>query len=117
MKKLGKYFVEPFKNVRTENTFKNQVIMYIDNDSSKEHLRIFQSYTSIICIIDMDNYTIWVSDKWNFSITTAKYFYQFLFKFLNIHVTKKDVESALERGYIESGNLKTYEFFIYENLK
>ena len=112
MKKLDRYFVEPLKSVRTETAVKNQLIMYVDNDSSKEHLRIFQSYASTICIIDMDKYIIRVSDKWNFSITTAKYFYQFLFKFLNIHVTKKEVENALECGYIRSGNLEIYEFLI-----
>lgn len=61
---------------------------------------IFQSYNSIICIIDYSTKTICFGRDWDYSRTTLIYLYQFLNN-NNIYLSnKKEVENAMDEGSI-----------------
>ncbi len=89
----GSYKVDFLKSERTGESVKNQVIIIIRTGSV--NMNIFQSYESIICVIDYNEDTIHVGVDWDYSKTTAKYFYQFLREYLMIeNVNKKTIEKA-----------------------
>lgn len=61
----------------------------------------FQSYDTIICCIHHASAFISITDYWDYSITTSKYFYQFMEENLtDYRPCKKDVLRWLKLGYI-----------------
>ena len=42
------------------------------------NIKMFQSYDSLIAIYDRDNNKLVIGRHWDYSVTTIKYFYQFL---------------------------------------
>lgn len=70
----------------------------------------FQSYDTTICCIHHASAFISISNYWNYSVTTSKYFYQFMEENLTDHrPCKKDVMRWLKAGYIpaEENYLRT----------
>lgn len=67
-----------------------------------EFKKVFQSYDSIICIINYENSTIEIWRHWDYSRTTTKYFMQFMRKFWE--QTSKTIRKAIENGFL--GNFK-----------
>jgi hypothetical protein len=53
----------------------------------------FQSYSTLIAI-ELNDGSIYVSDKWDYSITTLKYFKLFL----GISHTKKEIQKMIDDG-------------------
>lgn len=49
----------------------------------------FRSYKSVICVYNRPSATIVVDEKWNYSATTRKYFYQFLREYTGHNVRSK----------------------------
>lgn len=113
--KKGSYKVNFLESKRTGEIVKNQVIITIHTDN--DNMNIFQSYESIICVIDYNEDTIHVGVDWDYSKTTAKYFYQFLRKYLMIeNANKKTIEKALETGFLTVFNFRKFCIFLDENL-
>lgn len=80
---------------------KNQVV--IKTNSAKSKMIYFQSYDSTICAVDFSNDTIYIGERWDYSITTMKYFYQFLSSYLCLEdMNKKKIEKGIEIGFIEN---------------
>lgn len=70
----------------------------------------FQSYDTTICCIHHASAFISISNYWDYSVTTSKYFYQFMGENLtNNRPCKKDVTRWLSLGYIpaEENYLRT----------
>lgn len=81
-------------------TIKNNQFVIINGN-----IVAFQSYKTIIAIYDKDTRNLQISNKWNFSRTTSKYFYQFLRDYCSIYIsTKKDFEFYLKENGIECVN-------------
>lgn len=77
------------------NKVVNQFVIINGTDTS------FQSYDTVICSIHCGSAFISLSDYWDYSITTSKYFYKFLEENLtNYKPCKKDVMRWLELGFI-----------------
>lgn len=80
------------------NKVANQFVIINGTDTT------FQSYDTTICSIHCGSAFISLSDYWDYSTTTARYFYQFLEENLtNYKPCKKDVTRWLELGYIPAG--------------
>ena len=94
----------------------NQVVMIINTKDN--HTEIFQSYDSLICKVDYNKKQIVVSNKWNYSITTLKYFYQFLKEYVGIDLScKKSIESAFKGCKIFVDKAQCFfDFILDENL-
>lgn len=110
------YRMEFLKSARTEEPVRNQAVMIINTEDN--HMEVFQSYTSLICKIDYNKKKIIVSSKWNYSITTLKYFYQFLREYVGIDLScKKNIESAFEVHKIFVDKVQCFfDFILDENL-
>lgn len=78
------------------NKASNQYIIDIEGKT------IFQSYNSIIAILDYNSNTITIGRDWDYSVTTSKYLYNFLSEFISPINSKKQLGSWLEDGVIES---------------
>lgn len=71
----------------------NQFIINNGNDY------VFQSYLSLIASYNDDTKVLLVSDKWNYSKTTLKYFYQFLREYTPYTVrTKQEFERIIKNN-------------------
>lgn len=84
-------------NMRTHAGFpaKNQ---YVIRENGKVY---FQSYESIIAEIDYtttDSPIITLGYYWNYSNTTRKYLYKFLYEVLGISVNKAEIIKEIRRG-------------------
>lgn len=110
------YKVEFLKSARTKEHVRNQAVMIIN---TKDNLtEIFQSYNSLICKVDYNKKKITVGSKWDYSITTLKYFYQFLREYAGIDLScKKNIESAFEGRKIFVDKAQCFfDFILDENL-
>lgn len=110
------YKVEFLKSARTNEPVRNQVVMIINTKDN--HTEIFQSYTSLICKVDYNKKKITVGSKWDYSITTLKYFYQFLREYVGIDLScKKNIESSFEGRKIFVDKAQCFfDFILDENL-
>lgn len=85
-------------NMRTHagSLAKNQ---YIIRENGKVY---FQSYESIIAEIDYttNSPTITLGYYWNYSNTTRKYLYKFLYEVLGISVNKAEIMKEIKSGKI-----------------
>lgn len=110
------YKMEFLKSARTKEPVRNQAVMIINTEDN--HMEVFQSYTSLICKVDYNKKQIVVSNKWNYSITTLKYFYQFLKEYVGMDLScKKSIESAFEDRKIFVDKAQCFfDFILDENL-
>ena len=76
--------------VNPYDTVKNQFIISVS--TKKGYKRIFQSYDTVIAVID-ENRQVWLDRySWDYSTTTGKYRNQFLGE--NIAETRKKIKSG-----------------------
>ena len=68
--------VENFTSSRTGREVANQFLIVIKTDKGTK--RVFQSYSSVIAIIDEQGHVTLDCNKWDYSVTTGKYRNQFL---------------------------------------
>lgn len=85
----------------------NQFI--IDNGN----VYIFQSYDSVIAVVDFDNSTITLGGNWNYSTTTSRYRNRF-FEGLGLDELS---DTASIREAIKNGNIAGYKVVYEEGLK
>lgn len=84
------------KNLYTNNgNIANNQYIIVDGNKT-----IFQSYESIIVVIDNDNHSIVFGKDWKYSNTTNKYRIKFMesMGFRNL-ATTKEIEKAFKDGY------------------
>ena len=72
----------------------NQFVIYADGKI------IFQSYNSIIAVVDKTNKTIELGEDWDYSVTTGKHRNIFFRDYANITdlASKKGIQDALKNG-------------------
>lgn len=83
------------KNMTSERSGREVANQFIITDGNKI---AFQSYNSVICIIDNDKQgaeRVTVGRDWDYSMTTKKYLYKFLYDFLGWSVNGKSIETAI----------------------
>ena len=80
----------------------NQFVIYADGKV------IFQSYNSIIAVVDKVNKTIELGKHWDYSVTTGKHRNIFFRDYANISdlASKKGIEYALKNGLCNGWTLK-----------
>lgn len=62
----------------------------------------FQSYTSCIAEYNIENGSLKLYPKYNYSRTTSKYLYQFLQEYTDCNITcKKELEKVINNGIIQ----------------
>lgn len=84
--------VRNMRSSRTNREVANQFILEGDNKV------VFQSYQSIICVIDYDKQgadRITLGHDWDYSKTTSKYLYQFLNDFAGMDANRKSLTAAI----------------------
>jgi hypothetical protein len=60
----------------------------------------FQSYDSVVAMWDKTNRRLFVTGKWDYSVTTRKHFYIFLNDYTYVSGRREDVLRGLEDGSI-----------------
>ena len=72
----------------------NQFVIHDGN------LLMFQSYNSLIAVVDYDNSTVFLGSDWDYSVTTGKHRNIFFRDYAHISdlTTKKGVDKALKYG-------------------
>lgn len=60
------------KSARSGRPVSNQFVIQVGN------MLYFQSYESVVCVVDTVNRLICFGRDWDYSVTTKKYLYQFL---------------------------------------
>ena len=90
---MENYRVEQMINDRGNGAM-NQFVIYADGKI------IFQSYNSIIAIVDKTNKTIELGEDWDYSVTTGKHRNIFFRDYANIPdlASKKGIQDALKNG-------------------
>ena len=80
----------------------NQFVIYADSKI------IFQSYNSIIAVVDRANKSIELGSDWDYSVTTDKHRNIFFRDYANIPdlASKKDVLDALKNGLCNGWTIK-----------
>ena len=70
---------------------------------------IFQSYSSLIAVVDYDTNEIILGEDWDYSVTTGKHRNIFFRDYANISdlATKKGIEKALKVGMCGRWKVKT----------
>ena len=70
---------------------------------------IFQSYSSLIAVVDYDTHEIILGEDWDYSVTTGKHRNIFFREYANISdlATKKGIEKALKNGICGRWKVKT----------
>ena len=70
---------------------------------------IFQSYSSLIAVVDYDTNEITLGEDWDYSVTTGKHRNIFFRDYANISdlATKKGIEKALKNGICGRWKVKT----------
>lgn len=104
------------RNMVSEKSNRAIANQYVITDGTNT---TFQSYDTTICCIHHASAFISISNYWDYSVTTAKYFYQFMDEnLLSYRPCKKDVMRWLELGYIpaEENYLRT-DVRIYEDTR
>ena len=87
--------VENMKSNRTGKAVANQFLI-----RDRGHIW-FQSYNSIIGIITPDNILLLDKDKWDYSVTTAKYRNAFVATYFNSEYASKDgIKAGVKDGKI-----------------
>lgn len=69
---MKKVKVHNMISVRSGRPVANQFIVKIGN------VLYFQSYKSVVCVVDKTNHLVCFGRDWDYSVTTRKYLYQFL---------------------------------------
>ena len=87
------YRVEQMINDRGNGAM-NQFVIYADGKI------IFQSYNSIIAVVNKTNKTIELGEDWDYSVTTGKHRNIFFRDYANIPdlASKKGIQDALKNG-------------------
>lgn len=77
-----------------DNPAANQLVIYA------EHKKIFQSYDSIIAVVDYENKTVTLGEDWNYSKTTGKHRNIFFKDYANLPdlASLNGVKNALKNG-------------------
>lgn len=90
---MENYRVEQMINDRGNGAM-NQFVIYADEKI------IFQSYNSIIAVVDKMNKTIELGEDWDYSVTTGKHRNIFFRDYANIPdlASKKGIQDALKNG-------------------
>ena len=90
---MNNYKVEQMINDRGNGAM-NQFVIYADEKI------IFQSYSSIIAVVDKANKTIELGEDWDYSVTTGKHRNIFFRDYANIPdlASKKGIQDALKNG-------------------
>lgn len=95
-----------FTSLTSGRAISNQFIINSGNDY------VFQSYMSLIASYNDNTKVLLVSDKWNYSKTTLKYFYQFLREYTPYIVhTRREFERIIKNNedkikFVEETELK-----------
>lgn len=95
-----------FTSLTSGRAVSNQFIINSRNDY------VFQSYMSLIASYNDNTKVLLVSDKWNYSKTTLKYFYQFLREYTPYIVrTRREFERIIKNNenkikFVEETELK-----------
>lgn len=103
-------------NIRSEKSGRAVANQYVIVDGTNT---TFQSYETTICCIHHGSAFMTLTNYWDYSVTTSKYFYQFMKENLTDHKPcKKDVMRWLELGYIPSNeNYLRTDIKIYEDTR
>ena len=90
---MNNYKVEQMINDRGNGAM-NQFVIYADEKV------IFQSYNSIIAVVDKVNKTIELGEDWDYSVTTGKHRNIFFrdYVYLPDLASKKGIQNALKNG-------------------
>ena len=98
---MENYRVEQMINDRGNGAM-NQFVIYADNKI------IFQSYKSIIAVVNRANKSIELGADWDYSVTTGKHRNIFFRDYANIPDldTKKGIEKALKNGLCNGWSIK-----------
>lgn len=96
------YRVEQMINDRGNGAV-NQFVIYADGKI------IFQSYNSIIAVVDKTNKTIELGEDWDYSVTTGKHRNIFFRDYANIPdlASKKGIQYALKNGLCNGWKIST----------
>lgn len=78
-----------------------------------ENVYTFQSYDSVIAVVDFDNSTITIGYNWDYSTTTSRYRNQF-FETLGLDEL---TDTASVRTAIQNGSVAGYKVVYEEGLK
>ena len=93
-------FVENMKSNRTGEPVKNQLLVHVTTE--EKSFSVFFSYESKIFTLETNNETgesvLTLGEKFNYSVTTAKYTYTALEHVLGVPLDKKVLERALKSG-------------------
>ena len=98
---MGNYRVEQMINDRGNGAM-NQFVIYADGKV------IFQSYNSIIAVVDKANKSIELGSDWDYSVTTGKHRNIFFRDYVNIPdlASKKGILDALKNGLCNGWTIK-----------
>ena len=99
--KMENYRVEQMINDRGNGAM-NQFVIYADGKI------IFQSYNSIIAVVDKANKSIELGADWDYSVTTGKHRNIFFRDYANIPdlASKKGILDALKNGLCNGWSIK-----------
>lgn len=99
---MENYRVEQMINDRGNGAM-NQFVIYADGKI------IFQSYNSIIAVVDKMNKTIELGEDWDYSVTTGKHRNIFFRDYANIPdlASKKGIQDALKNGLCNGWKIST----------
>ena len=89
-------WVESMKSNRTGEPVKNQMLVHVTTE--EKSVSVFFSYETKIFTVETDNETgekiLTLGEKFNYSVTTAKYTYTALERVLGVPVNKKALKSG-----------------------
>ena len=92
--------IENMKSNRTGEPVKNQMLVHVVEE--EKSFSVFFSYETKIFTLETDNETgekiLTLGEKFNYSVTTAKYSKQALERVIGVPVDKKVMEKALKNG-------------------
>jgi hypothetical protein len=99
--KMENYRVEQMINDRGNGAM-NQFVIYADSKV------IFQSYNSIIAVVDRANKSIELGSDWDYSVTTSKHRNIFFRDYANIPdlASRKGILDALKNGLCNGWTIK-----------
>ncbi len=83
------------ENMISERSGREVANQFIIRD---ENRIVFQSYSSVIAVIDNTKNgaeRLTLGRDWDYSVTTRKYLYKFLWDFLRMNVNKKALQIAI----------------------
>ena len=88
-------------STRSNKAVANQFIIKTDKAT------YFQSYVSLIAKIDRTSGQVTLSSRWDYSNTTRKYLYQFLYSYGYEGMNTKKVQKYIEEGTFKYVDLIT----------